>query len=261
MNIFVVGFERCGTHSIIDVLNASCTTSRYIVHEEKPFLCKEAYDYVNGDNWRTKEFVDKIEKYKWLSSRINVVCEANHRLGYFVSELNKIPNSRFVLLVRNPVETLVSRISIFSHWSSISHRYPKIFQEPNVLKIGKEDFNNYKICSKDMNKPIYELYLDEWIINYRETISQLKECKNVLIIKTEKLSHQIKELLEFIGADYFDLSKAVRQSEIKSDSVYSDPNKAELIKVAEELILPYSEIIKNRIREAFPEDELIKELL
>src|SRR6185437_16881803 len=126
--VFVIGFERCGTESIARILKASCRVGAFIAHEDKPNLCQEASLYMSGGIYRTKEFVDRMEKYRWLGRAIKLVCDANSRLGYFVEELSGLGNAKFVLLVRDPVETLVSRVASLAHWPEIIDRYPQYFQ-------------------------------------------------------------------------------------------------------------------------------------
>ena len=134
--IFIVGFERCGTHTIINVLKSSCRVSGYMAHEDKPHLCEEAYAFTSGNTWKTKHLANRLDKLAWLEKRIRVVCEANHRFGYFVRELNTLSGAKFILLVRDPIQTLISRVATLQHWPDILDRYPAFYQEAARTRVA-----------------------------------------------------------------------------------------------------------------------------
>ncbi len=194
---------------------------------------------------------------------MKIVCEANHRLGYFIRELNTLPDAKFILLIRNPCQTLISRIATLAHWSEIIERYPPFFQEAitKLVALGKEDFNTYRVRPQDMNKPLWRLYVDEWIINYRETRSQLAEVNNSLVVETESIGKELNTLLGFVGAEKFDIKKAASHAAIRLDSVYDDPLKKDLIDLAKEMIMPNESEINQIILDEFSNDEDVKKII
>lgn len=262
MFAFVVGFERCGTHSAANIIKAGCTVSGFVVHEDKPQLFKEAYDAFCGRDYRSPQFQDRLEKYNWLSSRLKLVCEANHRLGYFVSDLRKLADSKFILLVRDPVDTLVSRVATLQHWPEILYRYPEFYQKAASTKVhkGSELANLYRIKPTDMTMPLHEIYLHEWIENYRFTLNDLREANKVLVLRTETLSMQFNKIFDFIEPSWFNKAAAAKAAAVRTDSVFEMIDKSEEMAFAKDLILPKADEIRNRIRDAFPSDKVIQKL-
>ncbi len=257
---FVVGFERCGTHSVVDILRSSCKAPAFIKHEDLPHLCYEAYQVMKGGEWETPDLLERIERYKALNRSVRLVCEGNHRLGFFAKYFNdKLPGSRFVLLVRDPVKTLVSRIATLAHWPEIIHRYPETFQAKasNLIPPGKMVFNQFRPKPPNMNAPFYELYLWEWIETYRETISQIANVDQVMLIETESLTKSVGKLLSFVGKEFFDPIIAAKTADIKADSVYDHTDKFDLIAFAKDIIEPHADYIKKVIRQEFSGDGII----
>jgi len=258
--VFVVGFERCGTQTIAETLRAGCKVSGFIAHEDKPPLCEEVFAYTQGENWKTAAFLDRIDKFKWLSARLRVVCESNHRLGYFVTELNKLPGAKFILLVRDPVMTLVSRVANLGHYPEAIDRYPGFYRE-EIAKLEPVDrlFNTFRVRPKALDGPLHELYLGEWLINYQETITQLGEAQDVFFLQTEHIDNSVDKLLKFVGQDLFDRDKAAEVAVVRKDSVYTKAS-ADVISFAKDTILPHADEIRKAIQQSFPDDPVIRRI-
>lgn len=260
---FVIGFERCGTHGIVDILKKSCRVPAFIKHEDSPHLCYEAYRAVIGNGWETPDLKERVERYRGLRSHVRLVCEGNHRLGFFAKYLHdKLPGSKFVLLVRDPVETLVSLVATLAHWPEILHRYPDYFQAKvkTAVPKGKDVFNLYRPKPPDLNAPLHELYLWEWMETYRRTIAQIADVDQVMVMETRAIAKTVGKLLAFVGEGMFDPTLAAAAAQVKSDSVYDHHDKADTIAFARDLIEPHADEIRNAIRKKFPGDGIISRI-
>lgn len=258
--VFVVGFERCGTETIARTLRSSSRVGAFVAHEEHPWLFEEAKAYAEGRDHRTKDYVERLDAFAWLGRSMKVVCEANHRLGYFVRDLSKFANVKFVLLVRDPVQTIVSRIASLSHWPEIIDRYPAFFQESvKSLSPKKVALNEFRIKPTGMNRPLHEIYLQEWIDAYREITSQLADAKQVFIMETESIHKSVDKLLSFVGEEYFVKEKAKVEAAIKHGTARG-PENAQLLEYAESLIGPHAQDMRKAVAAAFPNDAIIKRI-
>lgn len=259
---FVIGMERCGTHSIANILVRSCLVPSYIRHEMPPYLCYEASQVVAGGDWHTPELENRIKMYRINGEKLKFVCEANHRLGFVAKYLNdQFPDAKFILMVRDPIKTLVSRVATLAHWPVILDRYPDFYQDKikRLVPIGKEAFNMYRPVPPDLNAPLYEMYLWEWVETYRITKEQIKDFKNLLILETKTIASSVNELLEFVGKDMFDLSIAKIEAKKRKDSVYENGEK-DAIAYAWDMFEPHIDEIKSYIRQQFPGDPIIEKI-
>jgi hypothetical protein len=259
---FVIGFERCGTHGISNILRESCIVPSLVTHEPIPCLCYEASQVVSGGEWLTRELKHRVEKYKTLE-QFQFICEANHRLCFVSKYINEnIPDAKFVLMVRDPVKTLVSRVATLAHWPVIIDRYPE-FYRINVKKYVppcKDVFNTFRPEPKVFSDHLYEIYLWEWIETYRITIEQTKNIKNLMIWETREMKNSVDKLLDFIGRDMFDFRVAAKEATKRADSIYERSNNLDLIAYAWEMFEPHADEIYERIKKEFPDDPIIKRI-
>lgn len=272
MYAFVVGMERCGTHSLANIIKVASSVSSYVVHEDTPTLCREAKLLFDGLDFRTEDFKTKLKFLRKKHKEFKLVCEANHRLGYFITILMREFSSsgcKFIFSVRDPVSTIISRLSIWSHYPDFIHKYPDFYKE-NIAKLNsKLEFNKYRISppkSFEKNK-LVELYLWEWIQNYKFARKELAclPMENRFIIFTEDITSRFNEMLDFIGKDYMKIDDAViGWSRLKSDSVYPqhkkietdmfitnnrDPISDETIEFANNEVLPFKPLISSTVLE------------
>jgi len=265
--VFIVGLERCGTHSLVSALKNSCLVSAYIKHEVVPCLCKEVHDLLaTGDSSWQHSLEQRVADYKWIARNSHLVCEGNHRLGFFIKYLSDhLYNSKFILLVRDPVSTIVSCIATLAHWPDIIDQYPDCFKEKisTLIPPEKEVFNKYRPKPPDLSKPLHELYLWEWIETYRFTKNQLDSLNNrssFLVVETEGLNVSIGQIVNFIDSEYFDIRQAKKEVGFKLDSVYTDPLKADLLEFAIEVVAPHEDYIRDVIIQEFPDDTLVRRI-
>jgi hypothetical protein len=234
MYVFVVGMERCGTHSAANIIKNASKVPSYVVHEDQPFLCKEARLIFEGKDFRTEALKEKVRILRKHHKKCRLVCEANHRLGFFVSFLMRefAPKCKIVFLVRDPIATIISRISIWSHYQDFLDKYPDFYRQKISEMTPPFDFNKYRLAPPKSfaNKSIVELYLWEWLETYKFTRQELTLVprSNRLVMVTEDLTRDFARLLHFIDKDYFKIDDEVMGwSRVKSDSVYVQPKEKE----------------------------------
>lgn len=234
MYIFVVGLERCGTHSVTNIVRSACRVSNHIVHEETPTLCQEAKLLFEGGDFRTLQLELKLNHLKQKHNECLLVFEANHRLGYFITVLMKEfgPECKFIFLVRNPLDTILSRMGMWAHYPMFLHKYPESYIESMNIPFLKQEFNTYRISPPPHFhfRSIVELYVWEWIQNYKFVRSELM-CvpkENRLFMLLENLTRDYKAIFNFIKKDYFKVNdEVIGWSKVKSDSIYVQPKEIE----------------------------------
>jgi len=234
MYVFAVGMERCGTHSIVNIIRSACKVPNYVVHEGVPFLCREAKLIFEGKDFRTESLKEKIRLFRKKSKECRLVCEANHRLGYFITFLMRefAPNCKFIFSVRDPLATITSRLSIWSHYPDFINKYPDFYKKKITELQPPYDFNEYRITPPKSfeKKSLIELYIWEWLENYKFVRRELAcvSRQNRLIIFTEDITNRFDHILGFIGMEYFKVNAEVMgYARVKSDSVYVQPGEKE----------------------------------
>lgn len=258
---FVVGLERCGTHSIANILEKSCLVQSYIEHEPIPHLCYEASQFVDNKEWLTSALENRIQIYN--NNNFEFICEVNHRLSFFVEYLGKeLPNAKFILMIRDPIKTLVSRVATLAHWPDIIDRYPKFYQYKikTLVPNGKDIFNTYRPKPVSFDMPLQDIYLWEWIETYRIVSKQIKDF-NHIILDTKMITKSVTDLLDFIDSNIFDSTVALQESKKRVDSAYENIHMSDTIAYAWDLFEPHMKTIKNRIREEFPNDPNIERII
>lgn len=227
MYVFAVGMERCGTHSVTNILDKACTVSHHVVHEEAPYLCEEAKLLFEEKDYRTQNLKNKFSRWRALHKNNKLVCEANHRLGYLILPIaREFKDSKFIFLYRDPIATLISRISIWAYYPEYVHMYPEFYIEKlNSLSDKSKEFNKFRISPPKHVpcKSLIDVYLWEWLENYKFVRMQLA-CipeKNRLLMSTGNITKEFSRLFQFVGNQYFQINDEVMGwSMVKSDSIY-----------------------------------------
>lgn len=255
MYIFVVGMARSGTHSLCNVIREACYTDNYVVHEDTPLLTEEAYQYMQGLPWDKQVLQDKISK--WKSKKEKIVCECNHRLGFFVDSINKEFNEqiKYIWLIRNPIETMISDIATYAHWPDILHKYPDFFKTKVLTMVPEEKktFNQFRIRPPTWDWDIWRFYFWEWLATYKEMRKQLSTVPNHrrLVFYTNDISDKYMQILDFLGSNYFLATRSVSKwAKIKADSIYQQP-RAQVIAYAQSIIWPNKREITATIIKEF----------
>lgn len=254
MYVFVVGMERCGTHSSVNIIKSACQCSYFIVHEQEPFLCKEAKLLFEGKDFRTDDLKKKVSTWRKHHKTCELVCEANHRLGYFITFLSRqFPGCKIIFLYRDPFATIISRLCIWSYYPEYMLLYPDFYKK-RLHQIKSHDFNDYRITPPNSFsiRSIIDLYMWEWVENYKFSRNELA-CipkENRLIMMTESLTTETDKLFGFIGKDYFKIDdEVIRCANVKGDSVYAtrDPTEDQTIMFAKQEVSSYKGVICNYI--------------
>ncbi len=226
MYVFVIGMERCGTHSAANIIKHASSVPNYVVHEEVPFLCREAKLLFEGKDFRTDALKEKVRLWRNRKKRFTLLCEANHRFCYFTTFLaREFPECKIVFLYRDPIATIVSRLSIWSHYPEHLLMYPEFYRERVAELQPPHDFNEFRITPPKsfVPKSIIDLYVWEWLENYKFARRELT-CiphRNRLVMLTDNLTKNFDRLLGFIGMNYFKVDDEVMGwARVKSDSVY-----------------------------------------
>lgn len=233
MFVFIIGLERSGTHSAANIIKTAINVSAHIVHEEEPTLCKEARLIYEEKDFRTKDFKSKIAKYHKYKKQFPFVCEANHRLSFFPTLLMRefYPYCKFVLLIRDPIATIISRISTWAHYKEFLYKYPSSYidETNNNVLLNKKCFNEFRLSppSSYSDKNLGELYCWEWLETYKYVRKELQtipqEFRKVMVC--DELTTKFEDLFNFIGTDYFKINQLVKDCvKVKSDSVSNGRN-------------------------------------
>lgn len=235
MFVFAVGMERCGTHSIANIIKSASRVKSYVVHEDDPTLCKEAKLVFDGLDFRTEDLKKKVILLRQKHKECKLVCEANHRLGYFITFLMRefaSSGCKFIFSVRDPIPTIISRIAIWSHYPDFLHKYPDFYKDKIKELNVKDQFNKYRISPPKHfdKKHLVELYLWEWLENYKFVRKELAciPIENRFIIFTEDITGKFDHILGFVGTDYIKIdSEVMGWARVKSDSVFPQQKEKE----------------------------------
>lgn len=125
--IFGVGLERAGTHTLAETFRRANRTESWIRHEFQPSLSKEAKEKWHNKLDDTSNIQQRIDLYN--RTDVQFVSEVNHRLSFFVPEIaTNVKNSKFILLLRNPVTLIQSRLLNYSIWTRELYKFPSCYQ-------------------------------------------------------------------------------------------------------------------------------------
>lgn len=207
--LFCVGLERCGTHTIAEIIRRSAHNPCWVKHELYPSMSKEAYLKYNNKNYKTKEFVDRMKLYNRIDTKL--VCESNHRLGFMIEDIyNNVTNAKFILLLRDPVRLIKSRLLNFSMWPKYSNMLPTeyINDLSNLSKHfngGSADQNIYRITPNSWTGNIIELHLFEITETIRVVMDQLKSINknNYEIIWLENINNDLTKIERLIPNEIY----------------------------------------------------------
>lgn len=177
------------------------------------------------------------------------MCEANHRFGFFVPELAKsLPNTKFLLMIREPVETLISRFVNLSFFGELLPLLkPEIAARLEVTY--HHDFNAFRIkpSHHGFTKP-YQFFLFDLVHTTRMTFSDLFKLNDnrFKVIHTLRMPDHVRNLLNWIDSEFpWDYDSAHNKSTVRTDSVYAKSDRSDLIEYAKELFLPHRQEIET----------------
>lgn len=202
--LFCVGLERCGTHTIAEMVRKSSIVENWVRHEHRPCLAKEALMKFQGDDYKTDEFKSRMELYRRQDCML--ICESNHRLGFFIDDINEATDgqAKFILMIRNPIDLIKSRLCNFTMWPDYIDNYPGFYQFDyfelqHTFGSGSVDQNEYRI--------VHPEYLDSEIIDLH--LWEISETLNYILDSLNKLSRDRYQiiLLDSIQTSYTQILK------------------------------------------------------
>lgn len=207
--LFCVGLERCGTHTIAEVIRRSARNPCWVRHELYPSLSKEAFLKYNSNNYKTKDFSHKIRLYNRIDTKL--ICESNHRLGFFIEDIHRnVSNAKFLFMLRNPISLVRSRLLNFSTWPSYANILPEFYLKDisNLSKHftnGSPYQNRYRISPKTKYDDIIRLHMFEITETIEVIMSQLRQINsnNYEIIWLENLSRDMIKLDKLIPGEIY----------------------------------------------------------
>ena len=220
--IFCVGMERCGTHTLAEVVRRSSEKGNWretniglhrkpttwIRHEHNPSLAKEAWLKFNNQKFQSGNLHRKLVKYK--REDCNLLFEADHRLSFFINEIyaSLEGNAKFIMLLRDPVSLIRSRLMNFTMWPDFNCKYPGFYQM-DMAKLqhtfghGSTSQNEYRIRPPNHLKlDIIDMHLWEITTTINTAMNSLKSVdkENFKIWYVEDLNPT--SIMDFIGKEY-----------------------------------------------------------
>lgn len=227
--LFVVGMERCGTHTVSEMLRRGVVRESWIRHEYYPVLAEEASLKWYGYEYWTRAFKHRMELFNRYDTYI--ISESNHRLGFFIPEIcENVDNPKFLLMLRDPLAMLRSRFSSFSFWDGFRNKCSDDYmteQEEVAEKFvrGSMDQNLYRI------RPADDLSFDGWtpaqMIGWEIIETMNMTLRYLSDIKTNDYSiawidspSSINDGIEKLIPNEVDWNKAGKVKDIKFGSSY-----------------------------------------
>lgn len=194
-NLFLVGFQRCGSSSLFHYLNRH-SQIQGAVPKETFFLCDPAYDNFNPDqnirnqhsSWHSY-FPGKKVKYQFEAS----VCNFYQRTA--LKYIGEQENSKVIFILRDPVERFVSTYKYYS----TAHKLHRFSLQEYFQKVKGQTFSFDKL-NYAVEHGKYHKYLKIWqdqLGKERIHIVGLKQ----LVKNPQKTLHTLLDFLELRHED------------------------------------------------------------
>lgn len=180
--VFCVGMERCGTHTIAEILRRGSMHESWVRHEFGPVLAKEVELKWVGEKYRTPTLRNRMEIYN--RNDIFLMSESNHRLGFLIPEIiDAVDDPKFIMMLRDPISLVRSRLKNYSIWARDIEQLPEIYLKGlkivgNEFDNGSIDQNIYRIKPLDgsaKNSSLARMHAWEIETTLRTTLSELKK--------------------------------------------------------------------------------------
>lgn len=206
--VFCVGMERCGTHTISEMFRRSVMHESWIRHEFAPVLAKEVELKWNGQKYWTGALTERMKLYNRQDAF--VVSETNHRLGFLIPEIaSEVKDSKFLMMLRSPVDLLLSRMRNYSIWARDIGKLPQIYLNGleavgKTFEHGSGDQNIFRIKPRDTpdfaDWPLAKKHCWEVLTTMRQILTDLKKLPNdrysiIWIEGLESFTNEIDKLM------------------------------------------------------------------
>jgi hypothetical protein len=223
VRLFGIGLERAGTHTLAEILRRCCRVECWVRHEHPPTLSEQAFSKWAGKEYNEDIVGQRLELYSRRDTQL--LAEVNHRLGFFIPEIKKrLPESKFVLLLRNPLDLVRSRLANFSGWSNELYKFPgfyqfDVYEMHKSFRDGSIDQNKYRLRPLIASWELDPIKMHVWEIV--ETLTfLLKDLQQIPkedyeIIWVEQLRESIHDLSGIIPKNYLYWGKATKWAGVK----------------------------------------------
>ena len=223
-HVFVVGLERAGTHTLAEVIRKSAKHGSWVRHEASTkddhlnsVLSYQAFCKYRGIQTDNADYIYKrIGHYN--RSDVNIICDSNHRLGFFIDEIKSIlTESKFILLLRSPINLIKSRIANYCLWPALINRYPLDYQLQlfNIHSYfsntqGSYGQNLHRIFPSELvninewQADIFQMHLWEIITTIELIMTQLKKLppSEYQVLWIDNLPAEVNKLRSIINEQY-----------------------------------------------------------
>ena len=211
--VFCVGLERCGTHTIAEAIRKSCDDPNthgmakrpisWVRHESRPALAYEAFLKYTGQDYKTEDFIQKFEKYS--RDDCSLVYESNHRLSFFIDDLNEaFPDCKFIIMIRNPVKLIRSRLFNFILWAKKFETLPGCYQL-DLYQLGPKNIRGSKTQSMHRIIPKESTHYD--LIDLH--IWEIKETINTIVSNLKNIEESRYKIWDINKINFADIPKFI----------------------------------------------------
>ena len=239
-HIFITGLPRSGTTSILNFVNSSNHYAS-LTYKNMPFLLSpnfskffnkkniplkkrlhgdgisfdinspEALDeiFFNNDEEFIKDELMNYIKLILISKNKDKYLSKNNLNFKRIDLIRSIlPNSSFLIPIREPLQNAYSLLSQHLHFSQLQKKDDFIRRYMNYLGHNEFGLNhkpwNNPINFKDLNDINY--WLEQWCLFYQNILNKYKSYNNIIFIIYEELSNPgyVKNLLEKINFNQFE---------------------------------------------------------
>jgi hypothetical protein len=190
--VFCVGLAKCGTHSVVDMLEPVCRAAHEPGSEELLPLLERA----RAGSFEVGELRSFLRE---RDRRLRLDFEANHLLGSFVPHLmDAFPEARFILLVRELrpwIDSLINDQLNLRQWDGYT-RWRVVYDQ--YLGREKRSFPPEEAPLQDLDLYPLSHYIRYWREEPRAILAELP-LDRVLVLRTEALSDSLSTIAEFVG--------------------------------------------------------------
>ncbi len=222
--IFIAGLERGAMRSLAEVFRRTCIGESWVRVNHRPTLAAEAQAKHLGNDYQTPEFEERIGLFN--RHDCGLICEANKNLAFFIEEIYERLNgaARFIIMLRDPIMTIRSRMLNFATWPGHLHLAPICYQEDyrKFLRLGLDTTNNYFRIKPGVGEGMSLVDLHIWELEY--TLTRISESLTKIpphaykFIWAENLRAEIFNVTQFVGGHKLDPTLAEQAARVKYGS-------------------------------------------
>lgn len=219
--VFVVGVEGSGLRTMAEILRRSIATESWVRHSLHPTLAREVNARHFGADFQTDDYLKRLGVFE--RQDCGLVCEANKNLSFFVKEIQQRlgGNAKFLVMLRDPVNLLRSRLLQFVTWPEAVHTAPPCYRDDYrhfVEKTG-DNSNNYFRCRPHDNRLMNLIDLHLWEIEHtlKTVMTDLQNFsdQNHRVVWLENVGGMAHTLSSWVGGGRIDPAMAQKMAKQK----------------------------------------------